>query len=465
MQFVKSKTHNMAQAARIALLALIVLVVAPASQLHAQTSNRAGIVISYGDSYTPYCVSFTKETITGFELLDEVRKQYALILSIEPFGGNLGNAICGINGVGCTRPQESCFCECEGPTCMYWSYWQQKNGAWEYAGRGSSSSAVRNGDVQGWSWSTGVIDQNADNKPPDITFNAICNPTPTPTVSPTPTATATGQPTGTPTATATQTSEPSTSTPTPIPSATLTPTPGPTPTDTPTPIATPTILRFDVDRPSVAFGESATLTWDVANADTVLLRYPGAEEQVPAQGSKVVAPQQATTYTLFTASAVGNNEATLFVDVAAVFSAPTADPATAAQSPPEPSPTETWTPEPTVTPIPADTPAPPPTGTPLPPDTPTPEQVAAAAPPPVVVITVVVTPVSPSPLNTPQGQFQPAVVLLDPAAGLPATPAVSAEGGERMERLFLVSGLALVFGAPLLFGGIWFVVWSIWRRK
>lgn len=461
MQFVKSKTHNMAQATLIALLALIVLVVAPASAVHAQMPNRAGIVVSFGEnSVEAQCVTFPadRDTISGYELLE--RSDFDFIP--QSFGG-MGAAICSIGDTGC--PHDDCFCQCKSATCTYWSYWQQKNGAWEYAGRGSSSSAVRNGDVQGWSWSTGVIDQNADNKPPDITFDAICNPTPTPTVSPTPTATATGQPTGTPTATPTQTREPSASTPTPIPSATLTPTPGPTPTDTPTPIATPTILRFDVDRPSVAFGESATLTWDVANADTVLLRYPGAEEQVPAQGSKVVAPQQATTYTLFTASAVGNNEATLFVDVAAVFSAPTADPATAAQSPPEPSPTETWTPEPTVTPIPADTPAPPPTGTPLPPDTPTPEQVAAAAAPPVVVITVVVTPVSPSPLNTPQGQLQPAVVLLDPAAGLPATPAVSAEGGERLERLFLVSGLALVFGAPLLFGGIWFVVWSIWRRK
>lgn len=455
MQFVKMKTQIPVWPTRrmaLAMLLALILLLAAEADAHAQTPNRAGIVVSFGDRVEAQCVTFPagRDTISGYELLD----LSSFDLGIEVFPGK-GEAICRIGNTGC-NPGD-CFCQCKSATCTYWSYWRQVGGAWEYSSAGASSTTVQNGSVDGWSWSTGLIDQSADNKPPDITFDAICNPTPTPTVSPTPTAT--GQPPGAPTATPTPTREPSASTPTPIPSDTPTPTPGPTPTETATPIATPTILRFAADRPSIAFGESVTLTWDVANADTVLLRYPGAEEHVAAQGSKVVAPQQATTYTLFTASAVGSNEVAVFVDVAAVFSAPTADPAAAAQVPPEPSPTETWTPEPTATPIPTDTPVPPPT------DTPTPGQVAAAAAPPVVVITVVVTPVSPSPLNTPQGRPQPAVVLLDPAAGLPATPAVSAEGGERMERLFLVSGLALVFGAPLLFGGIWFVVWSIWRRK
>ena len=75
-----------------------------------------------------------------------------------------------------------------------------------------------------------------------------------------------------------------------------------------------------------------TLSWDVAGADTVLLRYPGGEEQLPAQGSKAMSPQQTMTYVLFAASAAGHNEAALAMDVAAVFSAPTADLA-AAQAP------------------------------------------------------------------------------------------------------------------------------------
>ena len=42
----------------------------------------------------------------------------------------------------------------------------------------------------------------------------------------------------------------------------------------------PSILHFAADRSAIAFGESVTLSWDVAGADTVLLRYPGGEEQL-----------------------------------------------------------------------------------------------------------------------------------------------------------------------------------------
>ncbi len=447
------------------LWALILLVLAPTPQVSAQTPNRAGIVVNYGGGRVEaQCVSFTEASISGYRLLD----LSSFDLSIQVFPGK-GEAVCRIGGnagMGCSYPQQSCFCQCESATCLYWSYWQQSGGDWIYSGTGSSTTTVQNGSVDGWSWSAGQLNQSADSKPPLYTFDQICNPTPTPTLTATATPVPAGQntptPSATPTATATRQSADSTATPTPT--VTWTPMPGPTPTETPTPIATPSILRFDADRTQIAFGESVTLSWDVAGAATVLLRYPGAEESLPAQGSKVMTPQQQTTYTLFTASVAGANEAAVTVDVAAVFSAPTAAPAEAAQpgavieaptvmlaEMPTETPTETWTPPP------------PPTETPLPSITPLPP-VAEVAPP---VITVVVTSdaAALSPLATPQPQ--PAVVLLEPGAAIPA----SAGGAqpdtvdEGRTRLFLTSGIALVFGLPLLFGGIWFVIWSIWRRR
>ena len=459
----RGKRHlmHLARSAAMAALWALVLLVAVEPGVRAQAPNRAGIVIDYGNGLVDArCVALPdgREAISGFELLDELRRQTGLSVSIEPFPGK-GNAVCRIGDTGCTTPQENCFCKCMSSECKYWSYWQQAGGVWEYSVIGSSSTEVRNGSVDGWSWSEGVIGQHAENAPRLLTFDEICNPTPTPTVTPTET------PPGQPTAAPTETREPSTSTPTPIPTETWTPTPGPTPTDTSTPIATPSILHFAADRSAIAFGESVTLSWDVAGADTVLLRYPGGEEQLPAQGSKAMSPQQTMTYVLFAASAAGHSEVALTVDVAAVFSAPTADLA-AAQAPlPEPSPTETWTPEPppTATDVPTlpttDTPLP--IDTPPPAETPIPQEAAVAAVPPV---TVIAPPASP--LDTPVAPAQPAVVLLDPADGLPsAAGEVAPASDDRLERLVLVSGIALAFGAPLLFGGIWLVIWAMWRRR
>ncbi len=443
------------------LWALILLVLAPTPQALAQTPNRAGIVVNYGGGRVEaQCVSFTEASISGYELLN--KSSFGLIPQTFP---GKGEAVCRISDVGCSYPQRSCFCQCESATCVYWSYWQQANGDWIYSGTGSSTTTVQNGSVDGWSWSAGSSTRapTASRRCiPSIKF-AIRRRRP-PSRRPPPPYLAQDTSFATPTATATRQSADSTATPTPT--VTWTPTPGPTPTETPTPIATPSILRFDADRTQIAFGESVTLNWDVAGAATVLLRYPGAEESLPAQGSKVVTPQQSTTYTLFSASVAGANEAAVTVDVAAVFSAPTAAPAEAAQpgavvetpsampvEAPAETPTETWTPPPTE--MPTETPAP--SATPLPP-------VAEVAPP---VITVVVTSDAGavSPLATPQPQ--PAVVLLEPGAAIPA----SAGGAqpdtvdEGRTRLFLTSGIALVFGLPLLFGGIWFVIWSIWRRR
>ncbi len=253
---------------------------------------------------------------------------------------------------------------------------------------------------------------------------------------------------------------------TPIPSVTYTPTPGPTPTETPTPFAPPTIRIFAVDRSPILFGESVTLVWDVADSTRVMLRYPGGEEEVAAQGNRVVSPDKSTQYSLFAASPVGQSEAAVTVEVNPLISAPTADLAAANDAvPAADAETATWTP----TSVPVDTPTPvftqmpiptetsteTSTETPLPPqpatDTPVVEQrqalVAQADSP--LIVTIVVTPEGAAMAQAPTA---PAVVVLEPVGvGAARSDNGSTDAVNGAGRAFMVGGLVFVVGTPLLF--------------
>ena len=108
----------------------------------------------------------------------------------------------------------------------------------------------------------------------------------------------------------------------PLPTATPTHTPTPTPTSTPTatPTVTPNPLRpvifyFQADRTAIAPGESVTLRWDLANAESASLRYDDREEAVVAPGMKTVAPVRTTVYTLVARNANGTVIADLTITV------------------------------------------------------------------------------------------------------------------------------------------------------
>jgi hypothetical protein len=63
----------------------------------------------------------------------------------------------------------------------------------------------------------------------------------------------------------------------------------------------PKIGRFASDRPAVVAGQSATIFWEVTNADSVILLTNGAPESIPREqfiGSRVVNPAQDTQYVL-----------------------------------------------------------------------------------------------------------------------------------------------------------------------
>lgn len=116
-------------------------------------ANHAGIVIEFGDLSTrEFCVSFTEESISGFELLQRT----GLALVYQDYGGG-SVTICKIGGEGCDYPAKPCFCQCLDAgvkTCTFWGYYRidSSSGAWRYANGGPGSVRVRDGDLEGWRW-------------------------------------------------------------------------------------------------------------------------------------------------------------------------------------------------------------------------------------------------------------------------------------------------------------------------
>lgn len=163
---------------QLALATCIVVAVALASVLlpftlepaAAQSERRAALIAQFGDgSYVTRCVSFSEESITGLELL--VRSG----LEVSLWGG----AVCRIEQEGCDYPAQTCFCQCKGSSCQYWSYWHLRDGEvspstgqgnWTYAQIGSGDYRVGDGDVEAWLWG------DAQTPPVAISFAEVCGP-------------------------------------------------------------------------------------------------------------------------------------------------------------------------------------------------------------------------------------------------------------------------------------------------
>ena len=190
----------------------------------AQEPHKVALVLDFGDGrFTTRCIEFSADEISGEEVLN--RSGMTVVFEHVP---QLGSAVCKIEDVGCDFPAETCFCQCEGVPCYYWSYWYVENGQWVYSGKGTGNRVARDGDMEGWVWGDG-------NTPPTwLPFLQVCVP-PTETPTPSLTPTETPIPTDTPTPTRTFTPAPPTATPT----RTKTPTRTPTRTWTPRPTNTP----------------------------------------------------------------------------------------------------------------------------------------------------------------------------------------------------------------------------------
>jgi hypothetical protein len=153
------------------MLSLVLLAgLGAASALADTPPNRAGLVVMHGiGQVQKICVSFSEPAITGLDLLHKA----GLELNVDA-SNPVGVAVCSIQREGCTFPAQQCFCQCQGATCTYWSYWHLTGGMWQYSGMGTANLPIHNGDVDGWVWGPGTI--TSANPPPQVTIDDLCPP-------------------------------------------------------------------------------------------------------------------------------------------------------------------------------------------------------------------------------------------------------------------------------------------------
>ena len=263
------------------LLASLTLLILPPT-LQAQDENRAALVVNFGDRVSTHCVSFSEDQISGYELL--VRAG----LDVEVEADGMGAAVCQLDDTGC--PSNDCFCQCSGgDDCVYWSYWHQSGGAWQYSAVGASAYQVEDGSVEGWSWGPGSPEQAIP--PPDLSFADVCAPP---------------------------------ATATPAPSAT------PQPTATSPPSATPApSITFFADAQQLVADSCTNLRWDVQHVQAVYVDDAG----VMGQGTQRVCPTTTQTYTLRAVHGGGETVRQVTVEVA-VATQTAAPPSTATATAP-----------------------------------------------------------------------------------------------------------------------------------
>ncbi|MGL4650308.1 MAG: hypothetical protein ACRC1H_12950, partial [Caldilineaceae bacterium] len=151
----------------LALLAASATLLLFSAGARAQEPHRAGLLVVKGDGSTlTRCVEFAEQSVSGYDLL----AASGIALSSEPAA--MGVTICSLDGEGCGFPQESCFCQCQGSPCVYWSYWTLGDEGWSYANLGAGNQRVRDGDVQAWVWGAGTSGEAPE--PPSATFGDIC---------------------------------------------------------------------------------------------------------------------------------------------------------------------------------------------------------------------------------------------------------------------------------------------------
>jgi hypothetical protein len=248
------------------------------------TPNRVALIVRFGDGSTQTkCVEFNESQITGLEALTRSG------LSVIYQASGSSATVCKIQSDGCNYPSQSCFCQCSGgSSCVYWSYWHLKSGAWQYSQLGASSYMVSNGNVEGWVWGAGS--PSSAPQPPVVDFNSVCAPPATATFTPSPLP-----PTATPTR---------------------------TPTDTPRPTSTPVpavAVSFSATAGQITAGECSTLQWKVDNAQAVFLDGQG----VSGYASQQVCPKQTQTYELRVVSALGETRRSVTVNVLQPSASPT----------------------------------------------------------------------------------------------------------------------------------------------
>jgi hypothetical protein len=115
-----------------------------------QELNHAGLVVRHGDGRITYAVvAFPEVSISGIELLE----RSGIPVVTVSFGG-LGDGVCSLESEGC--PASECrqrVCQGPGDDSPYWRYFRQAiPGDWQVLALGASATKIRDGDIDGWSW-------------------------------------------------------------------------------------------------------------------------------------------------------------------------------------------------------------------------------------------------------------------------------------------------------------------------
>lgn len=132
------------------LIATVIFALLIGSAATGQELHHAGLVVRHGDGRIVYAyVAFPEASISGVELL----RRSGISLVTIGFGG-LGEGVCTIDGEGC--PASDCrkrVCQGSGEDAPFWQYFRQRTpGDWVALALGASATKVRDGDVDGWSW-------------------------------------------------------------------------------------------------------------------------------------------------------------------------------------------------------------------------------------------------------------------------------------------------------------------------
>ena len=143
----------------------------------AETGPHAGLVVDTGQRTTAYCVVLDAPTVSGLHLIQLAADQDRLSYGLG-FGGQ---AVCRLAGVG---PDGG---DCWADYPHYWGYWRGDGaGGWTWSSAGAASTTVRDGDVEAWTWGTGMSGATHP-KPPSLAIEQICTrATPSSAPSPTP---------------------------------------------------------------------------------------------------------------------------------------------------------------------------------------------------------------------------------------------------------------------------------------
>jgi hypothetical protein len=253
-------------------VALAVFLASPLQMARAQASG-AGLVIRHGDGRIVYrYVQFGEAYITGLELL----RRSGLQVVSAPYPG-LGEAVCAIDGEGC--PAEDCFCKSYGSPSLYWNYYYLGSGGqWTRSSLGAANRRIVDGDVDGWSWTSGApglpttsVDKIA------AMFNIVRAPNPSlqpteqlPTIGPSPTVVPTQAEKPTPTAGRV------------VPSSSVTTSPSPTTVQLPSPTATQLAADLTVTLPTAV---PQSVTPSVAPAPSPAPTATASQETGLASGS------------------------------------------------------------------------------------------------------------------------------------------------------------------------------------